>query len=61
MNGLLGMISLVSDTNLTSEQKEMIRIAELCGQTLMNVINDILDLSKLEVSYFCLWNEPKRL
>lgn len=29
--------------------KEMLRVADLCGQTLMNLLNNVLELSKLEV------------
>lgn len=49
MNGLLGMISLLQESQLNEEQKEMLSVADACGQTLLNVINDILELCKIEV------------
>lgn len=50
MNGLLGMLSLLSETVLSIEQKDMLNVAQVCGKTLLIVINDILDLCKLEAS-----------
>lgn len=49
MNGLLGMIPLLLETQITEEQREMLTVADACGQTLLNVINDILELCKIEV------------
>ncbi len=48
LNGLLGTMSLLRRTSMTDEQQEMLGVAQLAGQTLMEVINDILDFSKLE-------------
>ncbi|OJV19365.1 MAG: hypothetical protein BGO21_07670 [Dyadobacter sp. 50-39] len=48
MNGVLGMVALLRQTNLTPEQSEYIGIISTSGDALLAVINDILDLSKIE-------------
>ena len=48
LNGILGMISLLKDSPMTARQQDMLRTAEVCGDGLLVVINDILDLSKIE-------------
>lgn len=48
MNGVIGMASLLSQTKLTKEQQEYTEVISTCGETLLNVINDILDYSKIE-------------
>jgi signal transduction histidine kinase/ligand-binding sensor domain-containing protein/CheY-like chemotaxis protein len=47
MNGVIGMASLLSQTELTQEQKEYTDTIKSCGEGLMLVINDILDYSKI--------------
>jgi len=48
MNGLLGMVQLMHYTQLSQEQKEYLENMELCSSTLLALINDILDLSRIE-------------
>ncbi|MGV3510092.1 MAG: response regulator, partial [Sphingobacteriaceae bacterium] len=48
MNGVIGMASLLSETNLNQEQKEYNDTIMVCGENLISVINDILDFSKIE-------------
>jgi signal transduction histidine kinase/CheY-like chemotaxis protein/ligand-binding sensor domain-containing protein len=48
MNGVLGMTSLLFETNMTQEQREYADIIKQSGENLLNVINDILDFSKIE-------------
>ncbi|NDV22884.1 response regulator [Desulfovibrio sp. JC022] len=48
MNSILGMADMLSDTSLTMEQRSYVSIFRDSGKALMNLINDILDLSKIE-------------
>lgn len=48
MNGFLGMIELVLDSPLEPEQKEQLLTAQRSAQALLAILNDILDLSKIE-------------
>ena len=48
MNGVLGMIQLLKLTELNQKQKEYVNSIYNCGQYLLTIINDLLDLSKLE-------------
>lgn len=48
MNGVLGMLDLLSTTPLTVEQDEMVRVIGDSASTLLTIIDDILDVSKIE-------------
>ncbi|AEF94381.1 multi-sensor hybrid histidine kinase [Desulfotomaculum nigrificans CO-1-SRB] len=48
MNGILGFAEILLQTNLNSQQEESVRIIQQCGENLLDLINDILDLSKIE-------------
>jgi len=48
MNGVLGMLSLLCDTDMSQEQREYAETAFGSGELLLNVLNDILDFSKIE-------------
>lgn len=48
MNGILGMADLLCETSLSDEQQEMTATIRKSSEALLSIINDILDLSKLE-------------
>ncbi|NLN66523.1 MAG: response regulator [Clostridiaceae bacterium] len=56
LNGMLGMIDLTLLTGLTEEQKENLLIAKSCASTLLNIISDILDFSRIEARKLTLEN-----
>lgn len=48
MNGIIGTTSLLMETPLSDEQKELVHVMRTSGQSLVHLINDVLDFSKLE-------------
>ena len=54
LNGILGMTGLLSETTLSAEQQEFVNVVRNSAETLLTVINDVLDLSKLESGKFAL-------
>lgn len=48
MNGIIGMIDVLNQTQLEKEQKEFVETIKKSSETLLTILNDILDLSKIE-------------
>ena len=61
MNGVIGTIGLLSDTQLTAEQQEYVETVRLSGDALLNVLNDILEFSKIESNEIELEEHPFRI
>ena len=58
MNGVIGMINLLTDTRLTKAQKEYAGVINRSANSLLTIINDILDYSKIESSELDLEEVP---
>jgi two-component system, sensor histidine kinase and response regulator len=61
LNGVLGVSSLLADTHLDAEQLEYVEALRVSGESLMAVVEDILDFSKLEAGKLSLEREPVEL
>jgi PAS domain S-box-containing protein len=51
MNAIIGMADLLGDSRLTREQREYVATMKSAGENLLQIINDILDLSKVEAGH----------
>ena len=58
INGVIGMMQLLEMTSLTEEQNEYVRLAKISSDTLMVMLNDILDYSKMEAGKLVLEKIP---
>ncbi|SMC60966.1 response regulator [Pedobacter africanus] len=52
INGIIGIAQLLKKTELSDEQREMVNLLEISSNSLLGVINDVLDLSKIESGKF---------
>ena len=48
MNGVIGMLDLLKETPLNAEQEDIVNTIQYCGESLMTILNDVLDLTKIE-------------
>jgi len=58
MNAVIGFTELLLQTTLTEEQRTHVRTISTCGEALLTLINDILDLSKIEAGKLHILSEP---
>lgn len=54
LNGIMGIAGALKDTVLTDEQKSLLNIVDRCCRNMSNIIDDLLDFSKLEAGKFSL-------
>ena len=54
MNGVLGMANLLLQMNLRDDQREFVEVINQSGQALLDIINDVLDFSKMEAGHLSL-------
>ena len=58
MNAIIGMSELLSESSLTDEQRQYVEIFRSAGNNLLGLINDILDISKIEAGQIELERAP---
>jgi two-component system sensor histidine kinase/response regulator len=58
MNAVLGLTELVLDTELAPDQRRDLRMVQSAGETLLALLNDILDMSKIEAGHLALESIP---
>ena len=58
MNGVLGSLELLRRSPLSEEQRRLVRTAAASGESLMSILNDVLDHSKIEAGKLSLKSEP---
>jgi two-component system, sensor histidine kinase and response regulator len=58
MNGIMGMVDLLTQSELTPDQREYAEAISECADDLLTIINDILDLSQIEAGRLSLTEEP---
>ncbi len=51
MNGIVGLATLLAESGLDASQREMLDVILASGQALMGVLNDVLDISKIEAGH----------
>jgi signal transduction histidine kinase/CheY-like chemotaxis protein len=61
MNGVLGALDLLRDTPLDKRQRSLVKTAANSGESLMDILNDVLDHSKIEAGKLQLRHEPMSL
>jgi CheY-like chemotaxis protein len=57
LNGIIGTLNILQKTNIDNEQNKYLRTCQNSSNMLLNIVNDILDLSKMETGKFTLDNQ----
>jgi PAS domain S-box-containing protein len=58
LNAVLGIFYLLADTRLDAGQRRLLGKAQLAGRSLLSIVNDVLDLAKIESGELLLTHEP---
>ncbi len=58
MNGVLGMVNIVLESELTPAQRDSLETAQRCAYSLLAILNDLLDFSKIEAGRMALESIP---
>ncbi len=58
MNGIMGMVDLLTESELNTDQREYAEAISQCADDLLTIINDLLDLSQIEAGRLSLNEEP---
>ncbi len=58
LNGVLGILGILQDEDLSANQQRYVRTANMSGRALLTVLNDVLDFSKLEAGKLEVENRP---
>ncbi|MFD0750076.1 response regulator [Mucilaginibacter calamicampi] len=61
VNGIIGLSNLLRKTELTDQQSSMIELLEVSSRSLLGVINDVLDISKIDAGKFNITRSPNNL
>lgn len=61
LNGIIGMSGLLLNSKLDEKQHQYAEIVNSCGKGLVTIINDVLDISKMDAQKFTLKSEPFNL
>jgi len=61
MNGLIGMAELLACTSLTPEQQNHVKTIQVSGRSLLTLLNDVLDFSRLELKSLTVEQIPFRI
>ncbi|PLX93184.1 MAG: hypothetical protein C0621_08265 [Desulfuromonas sp.] len=58
LNGILGMLELLEEGSLDSEQREFVQLSRQAGKSLLSLVSEILDLSRIEAGQLVLDGHP---
>lgn len=61
VNGIIGLTNLLKKTNIDEQQENLLTMMETSSRSLLGVINDVLDLSKIEAGKFSIVRTPNNV